>query len=785
MHSIRTKILAIALIFLAFTGAAFLCYSLLTTAYYKDLRHDGIEKTIESETEKVNTLIAGIERSAVFAAMYGSLLYKTQSEDRGTNFILDYMRGYPTAIGVGFWFEPYAYDSNTLRAGIFAYFDKEAGELRLDDSFVMADYDYHNAEWYRELVDAIKAPGQVAWDRPYFDDNESLTLITTAGAGLFDQEGKLIAISTVDWEIQEVIEELSAIKPSENSFAFLCAPERDFIISCTNPDVPAGASLADLPWDINADSFELDGATYLSFSRIMDNGWQLSVLVPENEIYYEVVRQNSRFSLIIALFSIFMLGVAYYLISKHINAPIRRLTADVSQFGLGNLDVRVDLAKMAANDELGLLAKTFNEMTAELKESIAAKEREHANVERISAELNIASEIQASMLPCVAFPPYPKHAEFDVFASMRPAKEVGGDFYDFFLVDENNLAVIIADVSGKGVPAALFMVVTMMLFRNNAGAGKSPGEVMETVNKTLCESNDADMFVTAFIGYYNWASGRLVYVNAGHNPPLIKKRGEGYRFLRSKPGFFLAFMEDAEFREEKITLEAGDVLYLYTDGVTEAMNPEDEQFSDPRLMAVMNKYVDNPIEELLPSVKQEIDDFVRGAEQSDDITMLALKVNSVGGTYVSKLKVEASKDNLESVLEFVKKELEWYNLFGEVLGDIIVATEEIFVNIANYAYNPEERGGVEISVQLSPPDVPPGGFVGKEPTDSSMGKVVISFTDNGSPFSPLERADPDLDLPLAEREIGGLGVFMVKKLMDKVDYCYLDNKNILTITKYF
>ena len=784
MHSIRAKILAIALVFLAFIGAAFLCYSLLTTAYYKDLRLNGIEKTIESETEKVNTMIAGIERSAIFAATYGSLLYKTQSEDRGINFILDYMRSFPTAIGVGFWFEPYAYDSDTLRAGIFAYFDKEAGELRLDDSFVMAEYDYHNAEWYRELKSAIKEPNQVAWDKPYFDDNESLTLITTAGAGLFDEDGKLIAISTVDWEIQEVIEELSAIKPSENSFVILCAPERDYIISCTNTDVSAGASLDSIPWDLHAYRFELNGVAYLSFNRIMDNGWELLVLIPEKEIYFEVVRQNSRFSLIIALFSVLILGAAYYLISKHINAPIRRLTTEVSQLSLGNLDVRVALDGMAANDELGLLAKTFNEMTAELKESIEAKEREHANVERISAELNIASEIQASMLPCVAFPPFPKRAEFDLYASMRPAKEVGGDFYDFFLVGENNIAVIIADVSGKGVPAALFMVVTMMLFRSNADAGKSPKEVMETVNKTLCGNNDTDMFVTAFLGYYDWAKGKFVYVNAGHNPPLLKTRGEGYRFLKSKPGLFLAFMEDAEFREEEITLEGGDVLYLYTDGVTEAMNPEDEQFSDPRLMAVMNKHIDDPAEDLLPLIKQEIDDFVRDAEQSDDITMLALKVNSVGGPAGGKLVVEANMDKLEFVLEFVNRELECYNFPGEILGDIIVATEEIFVNIANYAYNPTERGEVEITMGVFPPDKSPSEYAGEKAADNSREKLVVSFTDKGRPFNPLERVAPDLNPSLEEREIGGLGIYMVKNLMDKVDYSYRDNKNNLTITKF-
>ena len=781
MHSIRAKILAIVLVFLAFTGAAFVLYSVLTTANYEHLRRDGIEKTVGYETEKVNTKIAEIGRSAIFIAIDGGFAYKTQSEDRGKDLVLDYLLGFPTVLGMGFWFEPYTYNQNTLRAGVYAFRDKDTGAPRLDDTFVMSEYDYHSTDWYREIISAIEEPGQVVWTKPYVDDTGSYALMTTAGAGFFEQNGKIIAISTVDWEIEEVIDELSTIKPTENSFVLLCAPEQDYIITSTSASISTGASLKSLPWDINAESFNFDGNTYLSFSRFMDNGWFLSVLIPENEIYYEVVKQNNRFSLIIVLFSLIMLGVAYYLIAKLINAPIRRLTTDVSQVALGNLDARVDMAYMASNDELGLLARTFNQMTVDLKESIEENQRERAEVERISAELNVASEIQASMLPCAAFPPFPKRMEFDIFASMRPAKEVGGDFYDFFLADKNNLAVVIADVSGKGVPAALFMVNAKTLIKNIAISGKGPGEVMATVNKALCENNDAGMFVTAVMGYFNWESGRFVYVNAGHNPPLLKKRGQGYQFIQSKPCTFLAFMEDAEFREEEITLGSGDVLYLYTDGVTEAMNPELELFSDPRLLTVINKYKDSPIERLLPSIKQEIDDFARGADQSDDITMLALKVHSAGWLEMDEITVDANMQNLEIVTGFVNDVLMRHNYPEGTVGDIDVALEEIFVNIMSYAYH-SEPGDVTISVQPQPPGIA-GDNASTGAENGFIEEVVISFMDAGQPFNPLEKDDPDLEQPLAERKIGGLGIYLVKQLMDKVEYNYRDHKNVLTITK--
>ena len=240
------------------------------------------------------------------------------------------------------------------------------------------------------------------------------------------------------------------------------------------------------------------------------------------------------------------------------------------------------------------------------------------------------------MLPCI-FPPFPDRHEFDLYASMIPAKEVGGDFYDFFLTDENTLAVVMADVSGKGIPAALFMVIAKTLLKNNAqsasvggkssvgGLGKSPGEVFEAVNNILCENNDAGMFVTAIMGYLDIPSGKFTYVNAGHNFPMIKRAGGEYEFLQNKPAFILAGFEGIKYTEHEITLGTGDIIYLYTDGVTEAMNPVNELFSDPRLIETANRYTDLSVKDFAAKIKEEVDIFADGAEQADDITMLALE----------------------------------------------------------------------------------------------------------------------------------------------------------------
>ena len=239
--------------------------------------------------------------------------------------------------------------------------------------------------------------------------------------------------------------------------------------------------------------------------------------------------------------------------------------------------------------------------------------------------MNIAAHIQASMLPSV-FSDLSERTEFDLYASMNPAREVGGDFYDFFLVDDDHLALVIADVSGKGVPAALFMVITKTLLKNEMQVSRTPKEVFDRVNIQLCENSEDDMFVTAWIGIYEISTGLLTYVNAGHNPPLLKKANGEFESLGMFPGFVLAGMEDVCYEQEEILLESGDVLYLYTDGVVEAMDANHALYGVDRLKAVLNRNGDLAPETLLKRVKEDVDVFVGGGEQFDDITMVGVRI---------------------------------------------------------------------------------------------------------------------------------------------------------------
>ena len=405
-----------------------------------------------------------------------------------------------------------------------------------------------------------------------------------------------------------------------------------------------------------------------------------------------------------------------------------------------------------SRDEMVYLVACVNEMTASLREK-----------ERIGAELTLARDIQAHMLPNI-FPAFPEHDEFDIYATMDPAREIGGDLYDMFMLDERRLAVVVADVSGKGVPAALFMVITKTLIKNYALTGMSPAEVFTKVNRMLCESNDMGLFVTAWMGYYDTADGSLVFANAGHNPPAIRHGGE-FTLLRSKPGFVLGGMDGIRYRDNSAALQPGDRLFLYTDGVTEATSAAEELYGEKRMLAYLNGHGEADARETLLGLRADMDRFVDGAEQFDDITMLMIDARALRGEdRMKEREFAADVSCLHEVIEFVESELEAYDCVPKAALQVSVAVEELFVNIASYAYS-DGTGRMWLGVSVD------------------EGMLTLRFVDNGMPFDPLAREEPDTTLPAEERGIGGLGIFMVKKSMDEMSYQYENGRNVLIIRK--
>lgn len=280
---------------------------------------------------------------------------------------------------------------------------------------------------------------------------------------------------------------------------------------------------------------------------------------------------------------------------------------------------------ISTKDEIEDLGNSFNAMLKKLEDYIENLTAVTAEKERIGTELNVATHIQSSMLPCI-FPAFPDRNELDIYATMTPAKEVGGDFYDFFMVDERHIAIVMADVSGKGVPAALFMVIGKTLIKDHTQPGRDLGEVFTEVNHILCESNDNGMFITAFEGVLDLITGEFRYVNAGHEKPFIYRESEGYEAYKVRSGFVLAGMENIRYKEQIIQLHIGDKVFLYTDGVTEAMNKEHQLYGMDRLRHILNQQCQTcSPEKTLELVKADIDAFVGDNDQFDDITMLCLE----------------------------------------------------------------------------------------------------------------------------------------------------------------
>ena len=346
------------------------------------------------------------------------------------------------------------------------------------------------------------------------------------------------------------------------------------------------------------------------------------------DMYMPHLQQNiANFLAIVILAIILVVLLAILLcfafVQKQIVNPINKICS-VSKSMVENLenDEAIQVTVRTGN-EIEELFDSFKEMYSDVKEYIAKLSLVTAEKERIGAELDVAAHIQASMLPCI-FPAFPDRHEIDIYATMDPAKEVGGDFYDFFMVDERHLAIVIADVSGKGVPAALFMVIGKTLIKDNTTPGRDLGEVFTAVNNLLCEANSEGLFITAFEGVLDLVTGDFTFVNAGHEMPFISKANGDFEPYKIRAGFVLAGMEDMRYRAGSMVLEPGDKIFQYTDGVTEATNVNNELYGMGRLGAVLNTVKDKGPADILPAVKKDIDAFVGEAEQFDDITMLCL-----------------------------------------------------------------------------------------------------------------------------------------------------------------
>ena len=502
----------------------------------------------------------------------------------------------------------------------------------------------------------------------------------------------------------------------------------------------------------------VDGKTDLSARHMyvfkFVEGYCIIAAMPEAEAVFmrDASLYTSIFMQVIIFATLFVF--IYILIKRVIINNLEKINDTLGRITKGDLNVTVDVR---SSREFSSLSDDINSTVSTLKRYIAEA------AARIDKELEYAKQIQLSALPTN----FPEGEEYNIYAQMIAAKEVGGDFYDFYKLNDTTVAFLAADVSGKGIPAAMFMMTAKTIIKSLAESGMPVNEIFTRANEKLCENNEAGMFVTAWMGILDITTGNMQFANAGHNPPLLKRANGDFAYLKTRAGFVLAGMEGVRYRVGELTLSSGDRLFLYTDGVPEATNAENTLYGEDRLLAFMNQNAAVDAVTLLPALKANIDEFVGDAPQFDDITMLMFDYKpNEGGANMTYQTFPAKVESLSDVLGFVDRTLESYACPMKIQTAICVAIEEVFVNVAHYAYGDGE-GDMTLAI----------GF------DETSGTLTFRMTDNGVPFDPLQKPDPDITLSAEEREIGGLGIFIAKKTMNSITYAYENGENILTMMK--
>jgi sigma-B regulation protein RsbU (phosphoserine phosphatase) len=503
------------------------------------------------------------------------------------------------------------------------------------------------------------------------------------------------------------------------------------------------------------------GTMYVLFySSIEHTGWTLVTIMPLKVILKPV-------GSIIGIFGILML-IGLIIVAVICRSAIRRVTMPITQFAdsadeiaSGNLSVQLPTIK--TKDEMLRLHNSFATMQKSLIQQI--EETRSANEEkgRIESELNIARDIQMSMLP-KTFPPFPDRNDIEIYGKQKPAKEVGGDLYDFYIRDEK-LFFCIGDVSGKGVPASLVMAVTRTLFRTISFKEALPERIMFGINNAMADNNESNMFVTLFLGVLDLPTGRLRYSNAGHNAPMLI--GQTIGLLPCAANVPLGVQTDWKFSQQETTIDLNTCIFLYTDGLTEAENAANEQFMEERMIEVAKGMSHEP-QQMIEQMFNAVHQFVGNAEQSDDLTMLAIQYTK---PLEKDMKLQRSitlPNDIEKVpvlAEFVDEVCEIVGFDMSTTMGINLALEEAVVNVMSYAYQPGTMGNVNIEAIAN----------------ETRLKFIIS--DWGTPFDPTAEKEVDTTLSAEERPIGGLGIHLVRQIMDSINYERIDGKNVLTLRK--
>lgn len=583
---------------------------------------------------RIDAVLGGVEKVADNIAF--SLEDATLSREEVLELNKRVLANNPEIYGMAIAFEPYFLETNKL---YFApYYFRSGGRI----SFSMLgspSYRYFYMDWYQ----MPKELGKAVWTEPYHDSGGGRALMTTYSVPFYrtvDGQKVFAGVITADISLDWLESMLKKISIYDTGYAFLLS-RHGTLIAHADKELVMNETIFTLAEEIKSPQLRSIGrqmlageSAFVSLNDVLDEserylfytalhygGWSLGVTFPKAEMMADITSLSNIMALI-GMAGFLLLASLVITIARRITHPLTKLTDSALEIAAGNLDVK--LPEITSSDEVGDLANSFDFMQTSLKEYINNLTSTTAAKERIESELRIASEIQMGILPKL-FPAFPERKEFEVYASIEPAKEVGGDLYDFFFVDDEHFCFLLGDVSGKGVPAAFFMAVTKTLLKVVFEKGLDPGEVLSKVNADLAAENESCMFVTLFVAIMNINTGHIRYANAGHNPPVFVPCEGPPEWIPPLGDPVAGIMDGMEYTTKTMDMKPGDIIFIYTDGVTEAMNPDQKLYSEERLMNLITKSELRTSPELVKEIDDSIKVFTKGAEQSDDITMLAMQ----------------------------------------------------------------------------------------------------------------------------------------------------------------
>ena len=673
-------------------------------------------------------------------------------------------------------FEPYYFKD---KGRYFSAYTKYIGDSIRTIQGGNDNYQYFYMDWYL-MAKLLDKP---SWTEPYMDIDVATNtseMVTSYCQPLKNHQGEVIGVINTSLSLNWLSHTISAVKPFPNSYSIMIGRGGTYFVhpdstkitrqtiftqTLEHPDAALTAlGHAMQRGEEGLKQMNIDGKDcYVFYKPLGQTGCSMAVVCPESDIFhgFDRLRNSVRAIVFVGLF--LMLFFFIRVITSELQ-PLRRLAEEAETIASGQFDTQ--LPELQRIDEIGQLSQSFGNMQQSLVKYI--EELKDTTIQKASIErdLSIASDIQMGMLP-VKFPTKEDRDDVQLYASLTPAKAVGGDLFDFYFRDEK-LFFCIGDVSGKGVPASLFMAVTRSIFRTVSVHESMPDRIITIMNRTIADMNKTNMFVTLFVGVLDLPTGRLHYCNAGHDAPLLVGAGVGE--LHCDANIPVGFMPQWKYTLQEAHIFTGTTIFLFTDGLTEAEDINHAQFQMERVHEVAGQALAQQMQEpkeLIGSMTEAVHQFVGDAEQSDDLTMMAIQYIKQQHDVKLRKSIVLPNDvkEVSKLTAFVEEVCEAMGFDGALTAQLTLAIEEAVVNVMKYAYPPQKRGDVTIEAQ------------------SNDLRLKFTIIDSGMPFDPTVRAEVDTTLSAEDRPIGGLGIHLVRKIMDSINYERVDSLNVLTLRK--